>query len=58
MGGNKMSIEVALKLLELAAVYGIPAVQEMVQTINKKDITLQDVLALKDLVKRPEEYYK
>ena len=53
-----MSIEVALKLLELAAVYGIPAVQEMVQTINKKDITLQDVLALKDLVKRPEEYYK
>jgi len=55
---NKMNAAVALKLLELCLIYGVPAVQTVLNNWNKDEITLEDVEAIGSLVKKPEEYFK
>lgn len=51
-----MNVQVAIALLELAMKYGVPAVQEVLKTWGKSEITMDDVVALKSRIKEPEEY--
>ena len=55
-----MSIETTtvIKILELAATYGIPAIIEIINSYNKIELTLEDIEQLKNRVKKPEEYFK
>lgn len=51
-----MKTELILGILELAVKYGIPAVRESIEAINKETITQEDIDALPALIKKPEEY--
>jgi len=55
---NSMNAAVALKLMELCLVYGVPAIHTVIKNWNKEEITLEDVEAIGSLVKKPEEYFK
>lgn len=49
-------ITLMLQLIALAMEYGIPAVTNAIAAMNKEEITLEDIQALRDLVKPPESY--
>ena len=52
---NKVLI---LDLLDIALNIGIPAVTQYVETINKTDITAEDIADLRNKIKqKPEEYF-
>lgn len=54
---NSIDIKLVLQILELVSVYGLPAVQAIIETWKKDDsVTIEDVEQLKALLKHPDEY--
>lgn len=53
---NAIDIRLVLQILELVAMYGLPAVQSIVSTWQKDSVTIEDVEQLKALLKHPDEY--
>jgi hypothetical protein len=51
-----MEVAAIIMILEFGAKYGIPAVKEAIQEMNKEKITQEDIDKLPSLIKRPEEY--
>lgn len=51
-----MSVDTILRILQLAAQYGIPAVRQALQLWDKETITADDLAALKGMIKSPDEY--
>jgi hypothetical protein len=47
---------IVIALIGLALEKGIPAATQLMQNWNKEEISLEDIQALRDLVKPPEEY--
>lgn len=53
---NSIDIKLVLQILELVSVYGLPAVQAIIETWKKDSVTIEDVEQLKSLLKHPDEY--
>ena len=53
----KVPMEVVLRVLDIAAEFGIPALQQILKTWNKSAITMQDLDELKEKVKKPDDYF-
>ena len=53
---NAVDIKLVLQILELVAMYGLPAVKSIIDTWQKDSVTIEDVEQLKEHLKRPEEY--
>lgn len=53
---NSIDIKLVLQILELVAMYGLPAVQSIISTWQKDSVTVEDVEQLKALLKHPDEY--
>lgn len=53
---NAVDIKLVLQILELVAMYGLPAVQSIISTWQKDSVTIEDVEQLKALLKHPDEY--
>lgn len=53
---NSIDIKLVLQILELVSVYGLPAVQAIIETWKKDSVTIEDVKQLKALLKHPDEY--
>lgn len=53
---NSIDIKLVLQILELVSVYGLPAVQAIIETWKKDSVTVEDVEQLKTLLKHPDEY--
>lgn len=53
---NAIDIKLVLQILELVAMYGLPAVQSIVSTWQKDSVTIGDVEQLKERLKHPDEY--
>ena len=53
---NSIDIKLVLQILELVSVYGLPAVQAIIETWKKDSGTIEDVEQLKALLKHPDEY--
>ncbi len=51
-----MEVAALIAILEFAAKYGIPAVKDAIQEMNKEKITQDDIDKLPALIKKPEEY--
>lgn len=49
-------VQLILGLVSMAMQYGIPAVVNAAQALNKTEITLEDMEVLRTLVRPPEEY--
>ncbi len=49
-------LQIMLAVLALALEYGVPAVTNALAAYGKETITLEDIQALRDLVKPPEAY--
>lgn len=53
---NSIDIKLVRQILELVSVYGLPAVQAIIETWKKDSVTIEDVEQLKSLLKHPDEY--
>lgn len=53
-----METVVILEVLKIAAEVGIPTVTNIIKDMKKENITMEDVNQLKQLVKKPEDYFK
>ncbi len=53
---NSIDIKLVLQILEMVSVYGLPAVQAIIETWKKDSVTVEDVEQLKALLKHPDEY--
>lgn len=54
-----MDVAVIMGILNLAAKYGIPAVQDMLETWNRDEpLTLEDVQSMEQRFKDPSSYFK
>ncbi len=53
---NKDTLNLITVIIGLVIQYGVPAVQGAIQAWGKEEITLEDIEALKGLIKPPEEY--
>lgn len=53
---NAIDIKLVLQILELIAMYGLPAVQSIVSTWQKDSVTIEDVEQLKERLKHPDGY--
>lgn len=53
---NAVDIKLVLQILELVAMYGLPAVQAIIETWKKDSVTVEDVEQLKERLKHPDEY--
>ena len=51
-----MDKDIALALIELVTVHGVTAVKDIIAAWKKDTVTLDDIKALKEKIKRPEEY--
>lgn len=51
-----MNIKELILILSLAAEYGVPAVLELVKTWKKDTVTADDIKALLNGVKNPEDF--
>jgi SpoU rRNA methylase family enzyme len=51
-----VTITLITQILALAAQYGIPLVLNSLKALNKEEITQEDIDALKELIKPPEDY--
>ncbi len=49
-------IQLMLNLIALCLQYGIPAITSAIASMEKENITLEDIQALRNLVKPPESY--
>jgi hypothetical protein len=50
------NLNIILAILGLVAQYGVPAVTSAINALGKEEVTLEDIEALKSLIKPPEEY--
>lgn len=53
---SAVSLDVILRILQLAAEYGIPAIQQSLKLWSKDTVSLDDIEALKGMIKSPDEY--
>lgn len=53
---NSIDIKLVLQILELVSIYGLPAVQAIIETWKKDSVTVEDVEQLEALLKHPDEY--
>ncbi len=53
-----METAILIEALELAAQVGVPAVQAAIAAYNKDAVTLDDIRALKALVRPAESYFE
>ena len=53
---NSIDIKLVHQILELVSVYGLPAVQAIIETWKQDSVTVEDVEQLKALLKHPDEY--
>lgn len=53
---NKGTIEIFGIIAQLIIQFGWPAVQAGINALGKDEVTLEDIEALKGLIKPPEEY--
>lgn len=53
-----MEVAVIVELLKIAAVNGAPVVLAAIEASKKEEITLKDVEQIRELVKKPETYFK
>ena len=53
---NSVDSKLVQQILELVSVYGLPAVQAIIETWKKDTVTVEDVEQLKARLKRPDEY--
>ena len=53
---KKEQVELISIIIGLIVQYGVPAVVAGIGALGKDEITLDDIKALKDLIKPPEEY--
>ncbi len=49
-------LQIVLALMAMVMQYGVPAVTAALGQLNKETVTIEDIEALKGLVKPPEEY--
>lgn len=47
----------ALKIVQLVAEVGVPAVKEAIAAFKKDTITVDDIATLRSLVQKPESYF-
>lgn len=52
-----MEISAALVILELILKHGVPAAISIIKTIESDEPTLQDIIDLKDRIKKPGDYF-
>ncbi len=53
---KKEQLEFITIIIGLIMQYGIPAVLAGIASLQKDEVTLEDIKALKDLIKPPEDY--
>lgn len=53
---DSIDTKLIVQILELVSVYGLPAVQAIIETWKKDSVTVEDVEQLKALLKHPDEY--
>ena len=53
---KKEQVELISIIIGLIVQYGVPAVIAGIGALQKDEVTLEDIKALKDLIKPPEEY--
>ena len=51
-----MTGEVVLAIVGLVLQYGVPAVESAFTAYGKEVVTMEDIQALKTLIKKPDEY--
>jgi hypothetical protein len=51
------AIELGTIVASLILQYGVPAAMQMIQGLQKEEITAEDIQGLKNLVRPPEEYF-
>ena len=49
--------QLVLDILEVALVDGVPAVMNVINSMNKETITKSDIEDLKKIIRRPEDYF-
>lgn len=52
-----LELQAALTIIEFILKFGVPTALSIIKTIEGDAPTLEDIIALKDKVKRPEEYF-
>ena len=53
-----MDLKIIEKILDLVLTYGLCNVQNSIFSLNKDNITLEDLFKLEQEFKRPETYFK
>ena len=53
-----MDLKIIEKILDLILTYGLSNVQNSIFSLNKDNITLEDLFKLEQEFKRPETYFK
>jgi hypothetical protein len=53
---KKEQVEIISIIIGLVVQYGVPAVIAGIGALGKEEVTLDDIKALKDLIKPPEDY--
>ena len=53
-----MDLKIIEKILDLVLTYGLCNVQNCIFSLNKDNITLEDLFKLEQEFKRPETYFK
>ena len=53
-----MDLKIIEKILDLVLTYGLCNVQNFIFSLNKDNITLEDLFKLEQEFKRPETYFK
>ena len=51
------SKEIIIEVLKVALVDGVPAVMDVINSMNKDTITKSDIEDLKKIINRPEDYF-
>jgi len=49
-------LQIIMSLIAMAMQYGVPAVEDVVATLEKDTVTIDDINALKSKIKPPEQY--
>jgi len=53
---NANTLNLITLIVGLVVQYGVPAVTSAINALGKEEVTLEDIEALKALIKPPEEY--
>lgn len=54
-----MSVDktIIIEILEVALVEGVPAVMNVINSMNKDEISTKDIEDLKTIIRKPEDYF-